>query len=62
MFQGDKTAAWIDARNPEEFAAGSLLCAVNVFDKEDVVKAKADKRLPMQDHNTRIIVVGKDGV
>jgi rhodanese-related sulfurtransferase len=27
----------------------------------DVKKAKDDGRLPMEDHNTRIIVFGKDG-
>jgi len=27
-------------------------------DKNNVAKARADKRLPMQDHNTRIIVFG----
>jgi len=61
VFEGDKTAVWVDARSPAEFAAGSLPGAVNMIDKEDVVKAKDDKRLPMQDHNTRIIVFGKDG-
>jgi len=59
--EGDKTAVWVDARSPEEFAAGSLPGAVNMIDKEDVAKAKEDGRLPMQDHNTRIIVFGKDG-
>jgi len=61
VFEGDKTAVWVDARSPEEFAAGSLPGAVNMIDKEDVAKAKDDKRLPMQDHNTRIIVFGTDG-
>jgi len=62
VFEGDKTAVWVDARSPEEFAAGSLPGAVNMIDKEDVVKAKDDGRLPMQDHNTRIIVFGKEGI
>ena len=61
VFAGDKTAVWVDARSAEEFAAGSLEGAVNMIDKEDVTKAKDDKRLPMQDHNTRIIVFGADG-
>ena len=61
VFAGDKTAVWVDARSAEEFAAGSLEGAVNMIDKEDVIKAKDDKRLPMQDHNTRIIVFGTDG-
>jgi rhodanese-related sulfurtransferase len=61
VFAGDKTAVWVDARSAEQFAAGSLEGAVNLFDKEAVTKAKDDKRLPMQDHNTRIIVFGADG-
>ena len=61
VFAGDQTAVWVDARSAEQFAAGSLAGAVNMIDKDDVVKAKDDKRLPMQDHNTRIIVFGADG-
>ncbi len=61
VFEGDQTAVWVDARSPEEFTAGSLPGAVNMIDKEDVAKAKDDKRLPMHDHNTRIIVFGNDG-
>ena len=61
VFAGDKTAVWVDARRPEEFVMGSLPGAVNVIDKEDVVKAKTDQRFPMYDHNTRMIVFGKDG-
>ena len=61
VFDGDKTAVWVDARSAEDFAASSLAGAVNMVDKEDVTKAKDDKRLPMQDHNTRIIVFGADG-
>jgi rhodanese-related sulfurtransferase len=61
VFAGDKTAVWVDARSAEQFATGSLEGAVNMIDKDDVTKAKDDKRLPMQDHNTRIIVFGGDG-
>ncbi|MCE7989509.1 MAG: sulfur transferase [Caldilinea sp. CFX5] len=61
LFDRDKTACWVDSRSPAEFAAGSLPGAVNLIDKEAVTKAKADQRLPVQDHNTRIIVFGKDG-
>lgn len=60
-FAGDKTAVWVDARSAEQFAAGSIEGAVNMLDKDDVAKARDDKRLPMQDHNTRIIVSGADG-
>jgi rhodanese-related sulfurtransferase len=58
---GDQTAVWVDTRSADEFAAGSLEGAVNIIDTDDVTKAKDDKRLPMQDHNTRIIVFGADG-
>lgn len=61
VFGADQTAVWIDARSAEQFAAGSLAGAVNLIDKDDVTKAKEDKRLPMHDHNTRIIVFGADG-
>jgi rhodanese-related sulfurtransferase len=57
---GDKTAVFFDARSPEEFKAGSLPGARNLL-AADVVKAKDDGRLPVEDHNTRIIVFGKDG-
>ena len=55
----DKTAVVIDARDPSAFRAGTLPGAKNVR-FEDAAKAKDDGRLPMLDHNTRIIVVGKD--
>lgn len=65
----DQTAVFLDARNPEEFAEGSLPDARNLplsgvkpgKDVGEVKKAKDDGRLPMEDHNTRIIVFGKDG-
>lgn len=60
VMEGDKTAVFFDARTPEEFRAGSLPGARNLV-LADVAKAKDDGRLPMEDHNTRIIVVGKDG-
>jgi rhodanese-related sulfurtransferase len=64
----DQTAVLIDAREREEFEAGSLPGARNiprslVLDGKDlgeVRRAKDDGRLPMEDHNTRIIVVGQD--
>jgi rhodanese-related sulfurtransferase len=61
VFAGDNTAVWVDVRSAARSAADSLPGAVNIVDKEDVAKAKEDKRLPMQDHNTRIIVFGADG-
>jgi rhodanese-related sulfurtransferase len=56
---GDRTAVYVDARAPEEARAGSLPGARNI-PLADVTKAKDDGRLPMEDHNTRIIVFGSD--
>src|SRR4029450_13950818 len=58
--EGDHTAVWFDARGPEAFATGSLPDA-RALTKEEVVAAKDDGRLPMEDHNTRIVVFGRDG-
>lgn len=68
VFGKDKTALWIDARDPERFRAGTLPGAVNLprsglkpgKDQGEVKAAKDDGRLPMEDHNTRIIVFGSD--
>ncbi len=60
MLAGDRTAAFIDARTPEEFAIGSLSRARNVW-LGDIVEAKDDGRLPMDDFNTRVVVFGEDG-
>jgi rhodanese-related sulfurtransferase len=65
----DQTAVWIDARDPEEFTANPIPNARNLplsgvkpgKDVGEVKKAKDDGRLPMDDHNTRIIVFGRDG-
>ena len=65
----DRTAVFLDARGPEEFAAGSLGGARNLpasglkpgKDVGEAKKAKDDGRLPMEDHNTRIVVFGRDG-
>jgi len=54
---GDQTARIYDARNAKDFASGSLPGSVNLT-KEEVEKAKDDGRLPMEDHNTRIVVFG----
>jgi rhodanese-related sulfurtransferase len=56
---GDRTAVWVDARSHEEYQAGSLPGARNIPAAE-VVAAKDDGRLPVEDHNTRIIVFGAD--
>jgi rhodanese-related sulfurtransferase len=60
VYEGDKTAVWFDARSAEAFAQGSITGARHL-PKADVTKAKDDGRLPMDDHNTRIIVFGANG-
>jgi rhodanese-related sulfurtransferase len=55
----DRTAVFVDARSPEVFARGSFPKAVNI-PLDQVTAAKDDGRLPMHDHNTRIIVFGAD--
>jgi rhodanese-related sulfurtransferase len=64
----DATAVVLDAREAEAFKAGSLPNARSLprsgvlpgKDVGDVKRAKDDGRLPMEDHNTRLIVVGQD--
>ena len=64
----DRTAVFLDARGREEFLAGSLPGARSIplgtvepgKDVGEVRKAKDDGRLPMEDHNTRIVVFGRD--
>jgi rhodanese-related sulfurtransferase len=55
--RNDRTAVVFDARSAEEFRAGTLPGAVNL-PREEVARAKDDGRLPMEDHNTRVIVFG----
>ena len=63
----DRTAVVIDVREADAFSSGTLPGARNVprgsvlegRDVGEVRKAKDDGRLPMQDHNTRIIVLGR---
>ena len=67
VFDNDQTAVFIDAREPAEFAADTIAGMKNLpqsglkpgKDVGEVKKAKDDGRLPMEDHNTRIIVFGK---
>jgi rhodanese-related sulfurtransferase len=64
----DKTAVWIDAREPTAFKAGTIDGARNIAasglrpgkDQGVMKQAKDDGRLPMEDHNTRIIVFGSN--
>jgi rhodanese-related sulfurtransferase len=58
--EGDHTAVFVDSRPAEDFEAMSLPGSRNI-PLTDVLAAKDDGRLPMDDHNTRIIVFGADG-
>jgi len=57
----DRTAVLIDAREPAGVQAAESLPGARSVRFEEVAKAKDDGRLPMLDHNTRILVVGRDG-
>ena len=65
----DQSAVFLDARDPAEFTAGTIPGARNLplsgvtagKDTGEIKKAKDDGRLPMEDHNTRLIVFGRDG-
>ena len=69
VFNNDQTAVWIDVRDPQTFTEASIPGAKNLprsgvlpgKDVGEVFTAKNDGRLPMEDHNTRIIVFGKNG-
>jgi rhodanese-related sulfurtransferase len=64
----DATAVVIDAREADDYRKGTVRGARNiprslVLDGKDVgevKRAKDDGRLPMEDHNTRIVVLGAD--
>jgi len=70
VLEKDQTAVFIDTREPEEFNVNTFPYAFNIprskvlkgKDVGEIKAAKDDSRLPMQDHNTRIIVFGKDGL
>ena len=57
MLAGDKTAVWVDARDADSFAKGSLPGAVNIG-KGAAEAANDDGRLPKKDKGTRVIVFG----
>jgi rhodanese-related sulfurtransferase len=69
VFANDATAVIIDARESADFQHGTLRGARNIprslvlegKDVGEVKRAKDDGRLPMDDHNTRLLVVGADG-
>lgn len=66
IVENDRTAVLIDARTAQDFAAGTVPGAVNIPASSLVAErnagviraAKDDLRLPMNDHNTRIVVFG----
>jgi rhodanese-related sulfurtransferase len=63
----DKTAVFVDARNRDDLGDGTVPGAKSVpralvtgqKDTGEIRMAKDDGRLPMEDHNTRIIVFGR---
>jgi len=66
VLSSDRTAVLIDVREPDAFGERTLANARNIprsgvlegKDVGEVRQAKDDGRLPMDDHNTRIIVFG----
>ncbi len=69
VYKLDKTAVWIDVRGPADFAHKTIPGAVNIprslvtgiKDTGEIKNAKDDGRLPMNDHNTRVIVFAANG-
>jgi rhodanese-related sulfurtransferase len=65
----DRSAVFVDARDAEDFRKGSVPRAVSLPANRlergknvgEVQRAKDDGRLPMEDHNTRIIVFNHGG-
>src|SRR6267142_1842321 len=63
--QGDATAVWLDTRAAEQFQKGSLPGAKRVGvevtqggkDNPAMQRVKNDGTLPVEDHNTRVIVI-----
>lgn len=65
VLEKDDSAVFIDARDAEEFRSGSIPGARNLphhgLGTGKMKAAKDDGRLPMEDHNTRVIVFGGTG-
>jgi rhodanese-related sulfurtransferase len=64
ILDSDRTAVFIDTRDPLSFANSYIPRSVNLpyTDLQSGIKsAKDDGRLPMTDHNTRIIIFGSNG-
>jgi rhodanese-related sulfurtransferase len=60
IFKGDRTAVFVDARDPEAYRAGTIPGAVNVRPGE-AKAANEDGRLPHADKGTRVVVFSDDG-
>ena len=68
VIQNDRTAVWLDTRNAQDIAKAPLPGAKRIGveiakggkDNAAMQQAKNDGTLPMEDHNTRIIVFGDD--
>ena len=68
VLSSDRTAVLIDVREPDAYGERTLANARNIprsgvlegKDVGEVRRAKDDGRLPMEDHNTRIIVFGNN--
>ena len=58
IYRGDRTAVFVDARTPSEYAMGTVSGAVNI-QKGQAAAANDDGRLPLTDKGTRIVVFGK---
>lgn len=64
----DQTVVLVDTREADEFRKGTIGRARNIprsgvlegKDVGEVKRAKDDGRLPMEDHNTRLIVFGRE--
>lgn len=68
VMQNDRTAVWLDTRSAEQAAKGALPGAKRIGaevakgskDNAAMQQAKNDGTLPIEDHNTRVIVFGDD--
>jgi rhodanese-related sulfurtransferase len=58
IYTGDRTAVFVDARTPAEYARGTVAGAVNI-QKGEAAAANDDGRLPLTDKGTRIVVFGR---
>lgn len=64
ILANDRTAVFIDTRDPEAFADSHIPGSVNLPHTDllpGIKAAKDDGRLPMTDHNTRIVIFGSSG-